>query len=168
MQHNSKTILIEDIENAEDKEIHVSFEDYIDGLKLKEPLIAELDFRSLGEFIKVTGNITGTAILTCDLCLEEYEYEIDIDVDEMFAKNEYIEECKQEIEIKEDGFVTDLNGEKEINIEDLLYQSVILDFPNKKVCDINCNGGEIFIRADEEEKEIDPRMSIFKNIKVDK
>ena len=28
-----------------------------------------------------------------------------------------------------------LNGEKEINIEDLLYQTIILDFPNKKVCD---------------------------------
>ncbi|MBR1754540.1 DUF177 domain-containing protein [bacterium] len=165
---NNKIINIDDIENNQDKEIQIRFEDFIDGIESKNPIKADLSFKSLGEFIKVTGKITGYATLVCDLCLEPFEHAIDIDVDEMFAKNEYISESKQEIEIKEDGFVTDLNGEKEINVEDLLYQYVILDFPNKKVCDINCNGGEIFIRDENCEKEPDPRMSIFKNIKIDK
>lgn len=158
---------IEDLEKSENKELEIRYDDFIEGIKSKNPVHAELKFKSLGEFIKVTGHISGVATLMCDLCLEEYEYPLDIDVDEMFAKNTYIDNCKQEIEIKEDGFVTDLNGEKEIDIEDLLYQSVILDFPNKKVCDINCNGGDIFIRDDGEE-EIDPRMSIFKDIKTDR
>ena len=162
-----KIINIEDIEKSEEKELQVKYNDFIEGINSKDKIHADLMFKSLGDFIKVTGHISGHATLVCDLCLEEYEYELDIDIDEMFAKNTYIDNCKQEIEIKEDGFVTDLNGEKEIDIEDLLYQSVILDFPNKKVCDINCNGGDIFIRDDGEEKEIDPRMSIFKDIKID-
>jgi uncharacterized protein len=167
MLNNNKTILIEDIENAENKEIQVIYEDFIEDIKSKEPIYAELNFKSLGQFIEVTGTIKGYATLTCDLCLEEYEYKIDINIDELYAKQSTVDEAKQEIEIKKDGFITDLNGEKEIDIEDLLYQSVILDFPNKKVCDINCNGGDIFLREEEEEK-LDPRMSIFKDIKINK
>lgn len=162
------TMNIEDLTKADNKELEIKYEDFIDGIKSKDKIYADLIFKDLGDFIKVTGHISGYATLVCDLCLEEYEYELDIDLDEMFAKNTYIDNCKQEIEIKEDGFVIDLNGEKEIDIEDLLYQSVILNFPNKKVCDINCNGGDIFIRDYDNEKEIDPRMSIFKDIKLDK
>lgn len=165
---NNKIVTIDDIENTKGKELEVTFCDFINDIRSKNPIEANLKFQSMGDFIKVTGSISGYATLTCDLCLEEYEYEINIKLDEMFAKHENIEENKQEIEIKENGFITDLNGEKEINIEDLLYQSIILDFPNKKVCDINCKGGDIFIRDENFEQEPDPRMSIFKDIKIDK
>ena len=60
----------------------------------------------------------------------------------------------------------DLDGKDEIDIYDLLYQSVILNLPNKKVCGINCNEG-LFV-SEEEYKIPDERMSVFKNIKVDK
>ena len=59
-----------------------------------------------------------------------------------------------------------MNGEKEIDIYDLLYQSVILNLPNKKVCGINCNEG-LFV-SDEEMEVPDNRMDVFKNIKIDK
>ena len=68
----------------------------------------------------------------------------------------------EEFEIKEGQFVTDLNGEKEIDIYDLLYQSVILNLPNKKVCGINCKGREFL----EEQEIIDPRLEVFKNIQI--
>ena len=61
---------------------------------------------------------------------------------------------------------TDLNGADEIDIYDLLYQSVILQLPNKQVCGINCKGGK-FLRDDE--KFIpDERMAVFKTIKIEK
>lgn len=164
---NNIKILIEDIEGAPNKKLHVDFEDFIEGVESKKLIVATLDLTSLGEFIQVSGNVSGCAVLECDLCLEKYNYEFSIEVDELFAKNEVYDECGQEIEIKEGQFVTDLQGSSDIDISDFLYQSVILDFPNKKVCGINCKGGDIFIREESPtEKEPDPRLAIFKNIEV--
>ena len=105
--------------------------------------------------------------LECDLCLEKFEHNLDFDIDELYSKQSLIgdyEESGQEFEIKDGQFVTDLNGEKEIDIYDLLYQSVILALPNKKVCGINCNEG-LFV-SDEDMEVHDERMDVFKNIKI--
>lgn len=163
-------INIEDLENSADKKLQVYFEDFINEIKSKGKIKADLEFSVLGDFIKVGGQVQGKAILECDLCLEEFEHDLDFELDELFAKNSYFEEgneAGQEIELKEGQFVTDLKGSDSIDIYDLLYQSVILDFPNKKVCGINCKGGDIFIRDEgEPQQETDPRMAIFKNIEI--
>lgn len=160
-------VKIEDIENAQGKVLQLHFEDYISEIPSKEPLVADLEITSLGEFIEVSGQIEGVAILQCDLCLMDYEYELDIEIEELFAKNALQEDYSQETELKEGQFVTDLQGSDSIDIYDLLYQSVILDFPNKKVCGINCKGGDIFIRDENfQQDETDPRLAVFKNIKI--
>lgn len=160
------TINIQDLENSPNKTLQINFEEYISEVKTKEPIKAELSATSLGEFIEITGNIQGVALLECDLCLEEFEYKIDIEIDELFAKNALKDAYGQETELKEEQFVTDLNGSDSIDIYDLLYQSVILDFPNKKVCGIKCKGGDIFIRDENPQPQTDERMAVFKNIKV--
>lgn len=160
------TINIQDIENAPDKKLQINFEDFIDGVKSNAPVKADLEAVSLGEFIKINGHIQGIATLECDLCLSEFEYEINIDLNELFAKNALQEEYGQETELKDGQFITDLNGSNDIDICDLLYQSVILDFPNKKVCGITCKGGDIFIRDENPQQETDERMSVFKSINV--
>lgn len=167
MANNNITIQIEDIENAPAKQLEVDFDDFIEDIKSKAPIKAELTFKALGDFIQVTGFVEGAATLVCDLCLEEFEHELDIELDELFAKNTLLDESSDEIELKEGQFVTDLKGSNSIDITDLLYQSVILDFPNKKVCGINCKGGDIFIRDENEPQcETDPRMAVFKSIEV--
>ena len=153
-------IKISELENSKNKFIHLDIEDSL--LEPKADIKASLDVTSLGEFVSIKGNISGTVKLICDLCLKEYDYELDFDIDEMFAKGSVFDDEKQEVEIKEGQFVTDLNGEKEIDIYDLLYQSVILNLPNKTVCGINCNG-RAFLH---EEEMLDPRMEVFKNIKI--
>lgn len=164
-----KNINIEEIENAPDKKLQIDFEEFISEIKSNEPVRAELEAASLGDFIHITGHAWGKIRLECDLCLEEFEYELDFDIDEMFAKNALIDEnveAGSEIEIKDGQFVTDLRGSKEIDIYDLLYQSVILDFPNKKVCGINCKGN---IFEDDEsfsQNQADPRLEVFKDIKI--
>lgn len=163
---NNFIIKIEDIENAPDKKLQINFEKFIDGIKSNEPIKAILEAVSLGEFINVVGHIQGSAILECDLCLNEFEYKIDFDIDELFAKNALQEEYEQETELKEGQFVTDLRGSKDIDIYDLLYQSVILDFPNKKVCGINCKGNKFLSDENLAQNEVDPRLAIFKNIKI--
>ena len=129
-------------------------------------LEAHLKIKSLGDFIEITGNVKANLTLECDLCLKEFEYKLNEEIDEMFAKNALQEEYGQETEIKDGQFVTDLEGKNEIDIYDLLYQSVILNIPNKKVCGINCNKG--VFQTDEEFVEEDPRMEVFKHIKLDK
>lgn len=166
MDTEKYTINIQDIENSPDKKIQINFEDFIEGINSVKPIKADLKAVSLGEFIKISGYVKGTAILECDLCLNEFEYEIDFDIDELFAKNALQEAYGQDTELKEGQFITDLNGSNDIDIYDLLYQSVILDFPNKKVCGITCKGGDIFIRDENPQQVIDERMSVFKNINV--
>lgn len=164
--NNTNKILIDDIENAEGKTLIIDFDEVIKDIPSKEPVKAHLTIKSLGEFIEVTGNVKANLTLECDLCLKEFEYKLDEEINETFAKNNLMAEYGQETELKDGQFITDLDGSNEIDIYDLLYQYVILNIPNKKVCGINCNKG-VFI-TDEEFVEEDPRMEVFKNIKLDK
>lgn len=160
-----KILSIEDIENAENKTLYCTFDEKIEGIDCVTPIHAELCAKSLGEFIEISGHVTGTVFLECDLCLEKFEHNLDFDIDELYSKYSLLgdyDESGQEFEIKDGQFVTDLNGEKEIDIYDLLYQSVILSFPNKKVCGINCKGKDFFT----EENFPDPRLDVFKNIQI--
>ena len=127
---------------------------------------ADLTLKSLGQFIEISGSIQGELKLICDRCLHEFDYDLDIDIEETFAKQSLQDEYSQEFELQRGQFITDLNGEKEIDIYDLLYQSVILALPNKKVCGINCN--EDMFMSDENYHEHDSRMDIFKNIQIER
>ena len=129
-------------------------------------IVADLEFRNMGDFIQVKGRANGKITLECDRCLNKFEQELDFDIDEMFAKKTLLDEYSSELELSGGQFVTDLDGAEEIDIYDLLYQSVILALPNKKVCGINCNEG--FFVSEDEYKPHDSRMDVFKNIKIDK
>lgn len=155
-------ISIEELENTPSKTLEFHFDEKIKELDCVTPIKSDLEVKSLGEFIEISGNVKGVLKLECDLCLKEFEYELDFDIDEMFAKNALLEDYGQELELKEGQFVTDLQGSDEIDIYDLLYQSVILNLPNKKVCGINCNGDKFL----KEEDLSDPRLDVFKNIKI--
>ena len=164
--NNINKISIDDIENATNKVLEVDFEEIIEDIPSSKPVKSHLILKSLGDFIEVTGNIHADLILECDLCLKEFEYKLNEEINETYAKSTLMEEYGQETELKDGQFVTDLEGNNEIDIYDLLYQSVILNIPNKKVCGINCNR-DVF-QTDEEFVEEDPRMEVFKNIKLDK
>lgn len=161
MEHK---ISIEELENTSSKSLNYRFDEKIEGLNCVTPVVSDLTVISLGEIIEVKGNVKGTFMLECDLCLKEFEYKLDINIDEMFAKSSLLEDYGQETELKDGQFVTDLDGADEIDIYDLLYQSVILNLPNKKVCGINCNGDKFL----KEENLSDPRLDVFKNIKVER
>ncbi len=161
-----KTILsLDELENAENKTLYFTFDDKIKGIDCITPIRAELCAKSLGDFVQISGNVKGKFMLECDICLDKFEHELDFEIDEVFSKGSLLgdyEEAGQEFEIKDGQFVTDLNGENEIDIYDLLYQSVILNLPNKKVCGINCKGREFL----SEENSADPRLDVFKNIQI--
>ena len=160
-----KPVLIEDIEREPNKILDYEFDGDIVELEGCH-VFANLVLKSLGGYIEVSGHVQGVITLECDRCLNKFDYDLDFDIDETFAKHSLYDEYAQEVELQSGQFITDLNGEKEIDIYDLLYQSVILQLPNKKVCGINCNEG-LFV-SDEEMEIPDNRMDVFKNIKIDK
>ncbi len=167
MSNTCNIIKIEDIENSPNKQLKVVFKDFIEDIDSKDPICAKLSITSMGEFINIIGNVYGSVFLECDLCLESFEYKFNFDVDEVYVKGSLNADFKQDIEIKDGQFVTDLKRSDSIDISDFLYQSVILDFPNKKVCGINCKGGDIFIRDEKLcPQKTDPRMDVFKNINI--
>lgn len=127
---------------------------------------AEIEFKPMGDFIQASGHVFGNITLECDRCLNKFIYNLDFDIDEVFAKNSLLEEYSSELELSNGQFVTDLNGAETIDVYDLLYQSVILALPNKKVCGINCNEG--YFVSQEDYKPHDSRMDVFKNIEIKK
>ena len=157
-------ILIEDIEKEPNKTMFYEFNEFMEEFGCN--ISADLELKSLGQFIEVSGTAQGKLKLICDRCLHEFDYELDIDIEETFAKHSLQDEYSSEFELQRGQFVTDLNGEKEIDIYDLLYQSVILALPNKKVCGINCN--EDMFMSDEDYQVHDSRMDVFKNIQIEK
>ena len=156
-------VLIEDIEREPNKILDYGFDGDIVELEGRH-VSANLELKSLGGYIEVSGHVQGKITLECDRCLNKFDYDLDFDIEETFAKHSLYDEYAQEVELQSGQFITDLNGEKEIDIYDLLYQSVILQLPNKKVCGINCNEG-LFV-SDEDMKIHDSRMDVFKNIQI--
>ena len=157
-------ILIEDIEKEANKTLFYEFNEFME--EFNADIYADLELKSLGQFIEISGTAQGKLKLVCDRCLSEYDFDLNIEIEETFAKYSLQDEYSSEFELQRGQFVTDLNGEKEIDIYDVLYQSVILALPNKKVCGINCNEDKFM--SDENYHEHDSRMDVFKNIKIDK
>ena len=157
-------ILIENIEKEPNKTMFYEFNEFME--EFGADIYADLELKSLGQFIEVSGKVQGKLKLICDRCLHEFDYDLDIEIEETFAKYSLQDEYSSEFELQRGQFVTDLNGEKEIDIYDLLYQSVILALPNKKVCGINCN--EDMFMSDENYHVQDSRMDVFKNIKIER
>lgn len=157
-------ILIEDIEKEINGTLFYEFHEFMEEFGAE--ISADLQLKSLGQFIEITGKAQGNLKLICDRCLNEYEYKLNINIEETFAKQSLQDEYSQEFELQRGQFIIDLNGEKEIDIYDLLYQSVILALPNKKVCGINCN--EDMFMSDENYHVHDSRMDVFKNIKIER
>jgi uncharacterized metal-binding protein YceD (DUF177 family) len=161
-------ITIDELKQAKDNILNIEFDDEPEGIDLAEPAHAKLIIKIIGEgFINIKGKITGKINVTCDNCLQNFIYKAEEEIDETYAEETLYPLYKEETEIKDNFFAIDLNGAKEIDLTDLMYQSLILSIPNKLVCGINCIGSE------ETEKYIkseiqDPRLEVFKTIKTEK
>ena len=159
-------INIEDIANSAEGKITIDFQEKINELENNEIVrgIISIEITSYG--VKVEGHVETEVTLECDRCLKSYKSLIQADIDEKFVKEKIVSDDVKELEIKKDNFVEELNGRTDVDITDLVYQSIILNLPNKKLCDINCQGSEE-LKKIQSEKLIDPRLEIFKKIKLD-
>lgn len=164
-------ISIDDIKNAIDQSLKISFDNEVKDLNTQGNVKADLVFKAYGKYINAKGTIVANVKLVCDRCLKDFVKKINVDVDETYLLGRLIPNedahSGQELELKDGDFVTELTGTDEVDVDDLIYQSVTLNIPNPCVCDINCNGDaemEKYLK-----KEItDPRLEVFKNLKINK
>lgn len=160
-------IKISEIENKENKSELLNFSEIIEEFNRDKPVKANLKVEVLGYIIRITGRIEAEVNLVCDLCLKDFTKSFAFEVDEAYTKYSLNDSNNQEFELKPNDFMEDLNGNDEIDITDFIYQSIILHIPNKLVCDINCKGDEKINQYIKTEIS-DPRLEIFKNIKIEK
>lgn len=161
-------VTIEELEQSKDDLLTFDFEDTPDGIDFAEPAKAHFVVKRLGGgFINVKGYVEAKINSVCDNCLKNFVYEAFAEVDETYAERTLYEEYKEETEIKDNFFAIDLEGAGEIDLTDLMYQSLILSVPNKLVCDINCMGDEEINKYIKTELQ-DPRLEVFKTIKTEK
>ena len=160
-------ILISEIEKKENQKDILNFSEIIEEFNKEKPVNAEIEIKVLNTTILLTGRIHAEVNLTCDMCLKDFTKILDFDVKEAYTRYNLNDGCNAEYEVKSNNFTEDLNGSNEIDITDFIYQCVILHIPNKIVCDINCKGDE---KLSEylNTKKTDPRLEIFKNIKIEK
>ena len=160
-------VTTDELAQSKDGQLDFEFEENFDEINLVSPAKAKLTVsRTGGGFINIRGKVVAQLNAVCDNCLRDFVYKIECDIDENFAESTLYPEYKEETEIKDGFFAVDMNGSGEIDLRDLIYQSLILSVPNKLVCDINCMGGELskYIKNDFP----DPRLEIFKTIKTEK
>ena len=78
------TVSVESIENSKDGILSYSFSHEISEVNSIGPVEADLTLKSLGDFLEVTGHVSGVLKLQCDVCLNDFEYDFDFDAGEGF------------------------------------------------------------------------------------
>lgn len=155
-------INIEEIKKAPDKKVEINFSDSIEEFKHKEKIKAALVASASKFGLSIKGKIMGELILECDRCLSEYVHELNAEINEDFITDSLVSEDQKEYELGGSDFVEELNGQDEIDIKDLVYQSIILDLPYKCLCKADCPGSEELQKLNKEEY-IDERLEVFKS-----
>lgn len=146
----------------------INFSEIIEDINPEKPVVATLSLEKTSDYILVKGNVTGTLILECVRCLKKDEKEITVDIDEVISLANETYEAHQEVEIKDNAFYITLENKDIFDVTDFLYQTLILYSPNYYVCGINCKGEDDILEKYSKEEENDPRLEVFKNIKLEK
>lgn len=153
------------------KPLRIVYREIIDDIGDGQVVEGELIAHRQMDMISLRGTVRSCVKCECVRCLKEGLVEVKVDIEEKFCLREdrKIVESGAVIEIEE--FVEYLNGCDTINITDIVYQNIVLNFPNNYVCDINCMVEEDIVRWDCLESNVkldvnrqDPRLEVFKKI----
>ena len=67
-------ILIEDVEKESNKTLFYEFNEFME--EFGTDIYADLEIKSLGQFIEISGTVQGKLKLICDRCLHEFDYDL--------------------------------------------------------------------------------------------
>jgi len=117
-----------------------------------------LKVKSSRDFITIKGDLDVNIELECSRCLKIFEEIINVNIDEKYFKGAKTPITSKEHQMKSADFAEELDGCEEIDLSDLIYQSIIVNVPSQVLCDENCEGTEElkkYIKADENTQRIE-------------
>ena len=157
--------MIFDIAQLENNDIiNIKFDEDFDEISAHAS--GMLNIKSSGDFIFITGNIEVEIEFECSRCLKKYKDIINVNIDEKFLKGAKTPVTSKEHQMKKSDFIEELNGLTEIDLNDLIYQNIIINIPSQTLCDENCEGLEEmkkYIKADENVQTIEIPLKVKNN-----
>ena len=150
--------------NMQELDLEIELEAAIgtDLVKLPEDSVLDVSLRleSVHEGILATGEIRGEAETLCSRCLDSMNLDVEVDFQELFA---YSSSSDDELVV---------SGEQ-IDLEQVVIDSVVLSLPFQPVCDQECLGlcsgcGDKITKDSEHQHEapVDPRFSVLKDLLI--
>ena len=152
---------IADLEN--DKNIDIEIDEDFEEIPAKAS--GMLNVKSSGDFIFIRGNLEVEIELECSRCLKIYKDVLNVNIDEKFLKGAKTPVTSKEHQMKKSDFIEELDGITEIDLNDLIYQNIIINIPSQTLCDENCEGLEEmkkYIKADENVQTIEIPLRVNK------
>ena len=122
-----------------------------------------LKVKSSQDFITIKGNLDVNIELECSRCLKIFEEIINVNIDEKYFKGAKTPITSKEHQMKSVDFAEELDGCEEIDLSDLIYQSIIVSVPSQVLCNENCEGIEElkkYIKADENTQRIEIPLNV--------
>jgi uncharacterized protein len=132
------------------------------------PITAKYHVAPSGDGFLIRGHIRGGIVMPCDRCVEDTRAEIDEDFEL------YEEPAKpDEEEPPERPLVREREGLVELDEAGMLWEQLMLALPVKPLCGVDCRGicpecgrNLNITRCGCEEETGDPRMAVFRDLKI--
>ena len=164
---------ITDLLLTEDKVVEMEVETELSSFRSKLgefPIITKAPFvlhleNQKRRFLKVTGETDVVMAIPCDRCLQEVSVALHLAIDRKF----YLEEPETEEEA--DGEDMDCIKESALDVDQLIYDEILVNWPMKVLCREDCKGickkcgknlNEGTCACDQAEP--DPRMAAFQDV----
>ncbi len=122
-------------------------------IDIVNPVNVNLEFTNTGDGLWMQGKIVANVHLNCSRCLENYVGQIVAVVEERL---------KKQSDVEEDDIVYEIDEHGNLDLTEVIRQSLIMNIPIKTLCSESCDGIEI----EEVKKLIDPRLEKLKQIKL--
>lgn len=152
---------IEELKNSPDGKLNLEFNEYIADIGNSEDVTGTLCAELTSYGVKIQGNVSTNVELTCDRCLETFTRSVEVEFDEDYVFGTLVPDGVKEYELHNNDYVNDLNDDETIDITDIVYQAILLDYPSQILCSDDCKGNKD-TQAVMTEKTIDPRLEQFK------
>ena len=89
--------------------------------------------------VKVTGSITGDAVLDCTRCLQPVEQKLTFDFEANFVTPENFTADKER-EVPVEDLDTDILDSDRIDLKDVVREQILLNLPEQVFCRTDCKG----------------------------
>jgi uncharacterized protein len=170
--------MIVDTTTLEDAQALINFSiapDKIDlegeAIKLKDAARIEAKLKKGIAQTDVQGQISARIETECSRCLQAVEITLEFPFDAVFVTAEnYTQE--KEARLKADDLEVSLFEEDKLDLTELVREQILLNLPTQVFCSEDCQGlcqkcgaNLNLIDCNCEEKEIDPRWSVLRNLK---